>query len=437
VNWRAAEGDESVSIRVEGYTERGVRMSTLSKDALAMVIAISAFGSPTVGTAAFAMAAKVVSAAPTAADVPKHASAPPSHPETVSSVDPVPATVPDEERDFQNADKVGSLEGWRSFLSAHPSGVFAQLAKLEMERLAVEKAAAPAGTKISNIASAEDTAGGKGTTASPTLAEVASATSTVANVSKHASAPTANPETVRSVDPAHATVPDEERDFQNAGVVESYEHAVMAYNVGEFAEAKRLWLPLAERGDAPAQLGLAVMYFLGQGVQRNMAAALDWCQKAADQGLATAQYELGQFYEHPWRPELQNYSEAAKWYRKAADQNYARAQDQLGAMYEFGLGVPRDYTKAEEWFAKAGDLASVANMYDAVAHDPGKAANWKRKLADQGNKPAKSDLGEMYGNSKRARQDLLPRRCPEDGRECEKTGRRMDAIDLQAAKQGS
>jgi hypothetical protein len=173
-------------------------------------------------------------------------------------------------------------------------------------------------------------------------------------------------------------------------LAENDENAASAYNRGEFAEAKRLWLPLAERGDAPAQLGLAVMYFLGQGVQRNMAAALEWCQKAADHGLATAQYELGHFYEHPWRPELQNYAEATKWYRKAADQNYARAQDQLGAMYEFGLGVPRDYTKAEEWFVKAGDLASVANMYDAVAHEPGKAAYWNRKLADQGNNHAKS-----------------------------------------------
>jgi TPR repeat protein len=80
---------------------------------------------------------------------------------------------------------------------------------------------------------------------------------------------------------------------------ESNEDAAAACNQGEFAEAKQLWLPLAERGDAPAQVGLAMMYFLGQGVQRNMATALKWWHKAADQGLASAQYELGQFYEHP------------------------------------------------------------------------------------------------------------------------------------------
>ena len=177
-----------------------------------------------------------------------------------------------------------------------------------------------------------------------------------------------------------------------------YEHGATAYNHGEFATAKRLWLPLAEQGDARAQLGLALMYFLGQGVQVNMAAALDWCQKAADHGLVAAQYELGQIYEHPWRPELQDFAEAAKWYEKAADQGYADAQDELGGMYEFGLGVPTDYSEAEKWFVKAGDLVSIEKMYASVGDNHGMAAKWYRNLAGQGNKDAEFRLGEMYRN---------------------------------------
>jgi TPR repeat protein len=180
----------------------------------------------------------------------------------------------------------------------------------------------------------------------------------------------------------------------SASFVGGYEEGAAAYNRADFATAKRLWLPLAEQGDARAQLGLALMYFLGQGVQMNMAAAFDWCQKAADQGFAAAQYELGQFYEHPWRPELQDFAEAAKWYRRAADQDYAKAQDELGGMYEFGLGMPKDYGKAEQWFGKAGDLISIANMYDAVAGQPAIAAKWYRKLADKGDNHAKLRLGE-------------------------------------------
>jgi len=51
----------------------------------------------------------------------------------------------------------------------------------------------------------------------------------------------------------------------------------------------------------------------------------------------------------------QNYSEALKWYRKAADQGLAKAQFQLGLIYEQGLGVQQDSTEASKWYQKAAD----------------------------------------------------------------------------------
>ena len=50
----------------------------------------------------------------------------------------------------------------------------------------------------------------------------------------------------------------------------------------------------------------------------------------------------------------QDYAEAAKWYRKAAEQGRANAQNNLGVMYERGQGVPLDYAQAHMWF----DLAA-------------------------------------------------------------------------------
>ena len=43
---------------------------------------------------------------------------------------------------------------------------------------------------------------------------------------------------------------------------------------------------------------------------------------------------------------LQNHKEAVKWYRKAADQGIANAQSNLGLMYDKGKGVPQDYAEA-------------------------------------------------------------------------------------------
>lgn len=138
----------------------------------------------------------------------------------------------------------------------------------------------------------------------------------------------------------------------------------------------------------------------------NLAAALDWCGRAADQGSPVAEYELGQIYEHPWETDIQNFAEALKWYRRAADQGYAEAQEELGGMYEFGLGVQRDYGTAEKWFDKADDWISIAIMYDEVAKNHFLAAKWYGKLADEGNRYAKFRLGEMYRDGEGVPKDL-------------------------------
>jgi TPR repeat protein len=43
------------------------------------------------------------------------------------------------------------------------------------------------------------------------------------------------------------------------------------------------------------------------------------------------------------------------WYQKAADQGDAKAQSNLGTMYAFGKGVLKDYKQAVYWYQKAAD----------------------------------------------------------------------------------
>ena len=87
---------------------------------------------------------------------------------------------------------------------------------------------------------------------------------------------------------------------------------------GDYQTAFKLWLPLAEQGDASAQFNLGMMYDNGQGVK-------------------------------------QDDVEAVKWYRQAAEQGYAKAQYNLGVKYYQGEGVRQDKGQAKEWFGKACD----------------------------------------------------------------------------------
>ncbi|MGE3259322.1 MAG: tetratricopeptide repeat protein [Geobacter sp.] len=50
----------------------------------------------------------------------------------------------------------------------------------------------------------------------------------------------------------------------------------------------------------------------------------------------------------------QDYKQAAKWYQKAADQGHASAQYNLGIVYENGYGITQNYSIAHMWYNIAG-----------------------------------------------------------------------------------
>ena len=67
--------------------------------------------------------------------------------------------------------------------------------------------------------------------------------------------------------------------------------------------------------------------------------------ESREQGLANAQYNLGQCYYYGTGV-LQDYKQAVYWYTKAAEQGYARAQYSLGVCNSNGDGVLEDDKQA-------------------------------------------------------------------------------------------
>jgi uncharacterized protein len=129
----------------------------------------------------------------------------------------------------------------------------------------------------------------------------------------------------------------------------SIRDAMTAYQKGDYATAVSLFQPLAEDGDAAAQVDLGLMYNNGQGVTRDYEQAVKWYRLAAEQGNADGQVALGTMYDNG-HGVAQDDKEAVKWYRLAAQQGVVVAQYNLGVMHKNGRGVPQDTKRAYMWF---------------------------------------------------------------------------------------
>ncbi len=67
---------------------------------------------------------------------------------------------------------------------------------------------------------------------------------------------------------------------------------------------------------------------------------------------------------------------AVGWWRKAAEQGHAKAQYNLGFMYAKGRGVTQDYVQAYMWI----DLA-VANYFSQTNRH--RAARFRQRIAER------------------------------------------------------
>ena len=93
--------------------------------------------------------------------------------------------------------------------------------------------------------------------------------------------------------------------------------------------------------------------------------ALSGARASAEQGDASAQYNLGVMYDDGLGVPLDD-AEALRWYHLAAEQGHATAQHNLGVMYGTGEGVPQDNIGAHMWLNLAASRSSGADRERSV-----------------------------------------------------------------------
>ena len=118
----------------------------------------------------------------------------------------------------------------------------------------------------------------------------------------------------------------------------------------EEIERLREWI---KKEKAWAMCILAERYENGVGVKQSDKKAIEFYEMAAKRGHATAQHNLGLYYQQGIHGATKSNKRAIEYWTLAANQGHSGAQSNLGTMYVSGDGVEQSYSKAREWFTKA------------------------------------------------------------------------------------
>lgn len=179
----------------------------------------------------------------------------------------------------------------------------------------------------------------------------------------------------------------------------------------------------AEQGEATARFELGYAYHYGEsplggtirieGFTIDHELAFKWYHLAAKQGLPEAQFYLGLMYADG-EGVAANDKEAFKWFHQAATRGDAVAQGNVGVAYQIGRGVGVDEAEAVRWLRMAAEQeyrTAQTNLGAAYAEGAGvtkdltEAVQWFRKAAEHGCAVARNNLGLAYQLGQGVAQD--------------------------------
>jgi len=165
----------------------------------------------------------------------------------------------------------------------------------------------------------------------------------------------------------------------------------------------------ARLGVREAQYEVGLMYAHGQGVDQDFEEALHWVTKAAERGLAAAQYLLATrlLGDSGQAPQDIN---AVWWYFRATEQGHIRSLYKLGKLWsrpQLALAAASMESAAAQGLAEA-QYACGKSAIDGQAGEPdfALALTYFRKAAEQNFAPAVCAIGDLYASGNGVPRDL-------------------------------
>lgn len=130
-------------------------------------------------------------------------------------------------------------------------------------------------------------------------------------------------------------------------------------------KAFKCFVKSSDLGNDKAMCNVAICYIRGDGVEKNISLASDYYKKAADKGNVKAMYEYGNICLDD---NIRNFQDGIEYLIKAANAGLADAQYRLGICYYKGYGVSIDYNRSLDWLDKAISGGSKAAQDYKISH---------------------------------------------------------------------
>lgn len=116
------------------------------------------------------------------------------------------------------------------------------------------------------------------------------------------------------------------------------------YQKGNYKKALEVWTVEAEEGDKEAFYNIGLLYFLGNGVEKNLPLSFEYCQKAAFMGSPRAQNNLAFMYIKGLGVK-KSYIDSYVWAKVAIEHGYNSHQIRDDARIQLTIAMLRDAEK--------------------------------------------------------------------------------------------
>jgi TPR repeat protein len=138
----------------------------------------------------------------------------------------------------------------------------------------------------------------------------------------------------------------------------------------DYVKARQLYEEAAEQGDIEAMFYLGLMYRDGRGVQQDVDRArvlfqnfVQEVRRAANRDDPIASFRLGKMLQYG-DPVIKDETEALRWITRAAEKGLAEAQFHLSRLYAYGwCGVRQDAELEEHWLTRAAEAEYGEALY--------------------------------------------------------------------------